>query len=452
MNSIKSKPNTTLNLLKKDLNTIDKEEHHNYDVNNRSDYFKRSFGQSPQQNIKNKKEFDNEFIHFKKRKPYTYNSYEHFSNPRKTNKYKYNIYDDLYKPLNKNSTKIEFINKSYKKVDNKNINDENDDNDDNENNDNENDDNDDNENDDDNCSYINNSVEICDNKDIQINSCYKNIFYENIRESKNYPELNIDLNKLNSEYVFSLKSQNIKINIPITSYGIVLYTYEKDKYLKYLVCQRRDSISYIQYLQDLIEEKNILKYINLMSKEEKKRCLEYYYKNDSHSIWKDLWLNNKSKIYINNYNRCTKMFQKNMEKYIEYFKDESSGQNENQWFFPKGRIHKNENEIHCALREFEEETNISSKNISVNKNMTFEEYYVGSNNLIYKSVYYTAYIPYIPKKIYKYFPSNIRTKFISSEIYDMEWLEFKDVFQKLDETKKDVITKINNYILKKKKF
>ena len=34
----------------------------------------------------------------------------------------------------------------------------------------------------------------------------------------------------------------------------------------------------------------------------------------------------------------------------------------------------------------------------------------------------------------------------------MEWVEFKDVFQKLDETKKDVITKINNYILKKKKF
>ena len=437
MSYIKSKPSTTLNLLKKDLYTIDKEEHHKCDVNNTSDYFK--------QNIKNKKDSDNEFIHFKKRKPYTYNSYENFSNPRKMNKYKYNIYDDLYKPLNKNYTKIEFINNYYKKVDNKNI-----------------------DNDeavientssfrildetDDNCSYINNSLEISDNKDNQINSCYKNSFYENIRESKNYPELNIDLSKLNSEYVFSLKSQNIKINIPITSYGIVLYTYEKNKYLKYLVCQRRDSISYIQYLQDLIEEKNMLKYINLMSKEEKQRCLEYYYKNDSHSIWKDLWLNNKSKIYINNYNRCTKMFQKNMEKYIECFKDESTGQNENQWFFPKGRIHKNEHEIDCALREFEEETNISSKNISVNKNVTFEEYYIGSNNLIYKSVYYTAYIPYIPKKIYKYFPSNIRTKFISSEIYDMEWLEFKDAFQKLDETKKDVLTKINNYILKKKKF
>ena len=375
----------TLNLLKQNYTNYTKE-HHNDDINSSIEHFKQRFGQSPQnlgtfvsqQNIKNKKEIDNEFIHFKKRKPYTYNSYEHFSNPRKMNKYRYNIYDDLYKPS--------------------------------------------------------------DN------------YYENIRESKNYPELNIDLSKLSSEYIILLNSQNIKTNIPITSYGIVLYTYEKDKYLKYLVCQRRDSISYIQYLQDLIEEKNILKYINLMSKEEKQRCLEYYYKNDSHSIWKDLWINHKSKIYTNDYNRCTKMFQKNMEKYLEYFKDNSTGQNENQWFFPKGRIHKNENQIDCAIREFEEETNIDSENIYVNKNITFEEYYIGSNNLIYKTVYYIAYIPYIPKKIYKYYPSNIRTKFISSEIYDMEWLEFNDAIQKLDESKKDVLTKINNYILKKKKF
>jgi 8-oxo-dGTP pyrophosphatase MutT (NUDIX family) len=375
----------TLNLLKQNYTNYTKE-HHNDDINSSIENFKQSFGQSPQnlgtfvsqQNIKNKKEINNEFIHFKKKKPYTYNSYEHFSNPRKMNKYRYNIYDDLYKPS--------------------------------------------------------------DN------------YYENIRESKNYPELNIDLSKLSSEYIILLNSQNIKTNIPITSYGIVLYTYEKDKYLKYLVCQRRDSISYIQYLQDLIEEKNILKYINLMSKEEKQRCLEYYYKNDSHSIWKDLWINHKSKIYTNDYNRCTKMFQKNMEKYLEYFKDNSTGQNENQWFFPKGRIHKNENQIDCAIREFEEETNIDSENIYVNKNITFEEYYIGSNNLIYKTVYYIAYIPYIPKKIYKYYPSNIRTKFISSEIYDMEWLEFNDAIQKLDESKKDVLTKINNYILKKKKF
>lgn len=200
-----------------------------------------------------------------------------------------------------------------------------------------------------------------------------------IIESKNYPEIdhliNInDIKKLDDCTLNSkLKSLNIEINMPIISYGIVLYTYEKNKYLKYLICQRRDSISYIQYLQDLIDEKNIVKYINLMSKEEKKRCLEYYYKRDAHSIWKDLWINHKSKIYKNHYERCTNMFLKNMEKYLEHFKNENIGQIENSWCFPKGRLNKNENEIECAMRELEEETNISSNIVNVNKNISFEE-------------------------------------------------------------------------------
>ena len=277
-----------------------------------------------------------------------------------------------------------------------------------------------------------------------------NYFKMNNLENKNYPELNIKLNDLNSNTISILKQKNVEINTPITSYGIVLYTYEKNKYLKYLVCQRRDSISYIQYLQDLIDENNILKYINLMSMEEKNRCLEFYYKNDPYTIWKDLWINEKSRIYNTEYKRCTDIFLKNMEKYIEYFKDENIGQKENSWFFPKGRMQNGETDIQCALREFEEETNISSKNISVNKSICFEEYYIGSNNLLYKTIYYIAYIPYVPKNVYKYYPNNIRKKFISGEIYDMEWLEYKNAIEKLNDTKQLVLSKINNYILKKK--
>ena len=418
------KPNHTLNilkdghLLKKNLQTIDEKQYNVCNINHSYKSFQ-----------KNSKEFNNDFINFKKRRTYSYNNYDNFK------KNSHNIYNNLHKPPDK-FTKIElndFCKNNVNCTENTNNID----------------------NDDDNIININNCTDNENDNKIVHNNKNENL-YKNIKESKNYPDIDIDINKLNSEYLlrdgYLLKYQNIEINIPITSYGIILYTNEKNKYLKYLVCQRRDSISYIQYLQDLIEEKNILKYINLMSKEEKKRCLEYYYKNDTHSIWKDLWVNNKSKIYINEYNRCTKMFPINMKKYIEYFKDDSIGQKENQWFFPKGRIHKNENEIDCAIREFEEETNISSKSIYVNKNVTFEEYYIGSNNLIYRTIYYVAYIPYIPKKTYKYYPNNIRKKFISSEIYDMEWLDFNDMINLLDKTKKDILTKVNNYIIKKKKF
>lgn len=300
-------------------------------------------------------------------------------------------------------------------------------------------------------SYSYNHYKNFNNKKSKNKFEVNNSIYNNIIESKNYPEIQIDINysnKIINETKNNFKHLN-NINKPITSYGIILYTYEKNKHLKYLVCQRRDSISYIQFLQDLIDDNNMLKYINLMSKEEKERCLEYYYKNDAHSIWKDLWINNNSKIYKNEYKRCTETFIKNMEKYLDYFKDETIGQKENSWCFPKGRMNYNETEIECALREFEEETGISSDKISINTNINFEEIYIGSNNLLYKTIYYTAYIPYIPIKIYKYYPTNIRKKFISPEFYDIEWLDYQSAIEKLNGSKKSVLEKINKFILKR---
>jgi len=348
------------------------------------------------------KKTGDDYMNFKKRKSYTYNHYKNFNNKKNYYKTKY-INDDLL--LNKNE-------ETYR------------------------------------------NISICNSKYEK----KEKYIYNPILESKNYPKLEIDEDSLSkilinniyeNDLISTLRSINVEINVPITSYGIVLYTYENNKYLKYLVCQRRDSIAYIQFLQDLIDENNIIKYINLMSKEEKDRCLEYYYKKDPHSIWKDLWINHNSKIYKQDYKRCTDIFMKNMEKYIEYFKDDKLGQKENSWCFPKGRLHSNENEIECALREFEEETCIPNKYINVNRNITFEEVYIGSNNLLYKTVYYIAYIPYIPKKIYKYYPNNIRKKFISSEFYEMEWMEYQNAMEKLNDSKKQILEKINNYILKR---
>lgn len=348
------------------------------------------------------KKTGDDYMNFKKRKSYTYNHYKNFNNKKNYYKTKY-INDDLL--LNKNE-------ETYR------------------------------------------NISICNSKYEK----KEKYIYNPIFESKNYPKLEIDEDSLSkilinniyeNDLISTLRSINVEINVPITSYGIVLYTYENNKYLKYLVCQRRDSIAYIQFLQDLIDENNIIKYINLMSKEEKDRCLEYYYKKDPHSIWKDLWINHNSKIYKQDYKRCTDIFMKNMEKYIEYFKDDKLGQKENCWCFPKGRLHSNENEVECALREFEEETCIPSKYINVNRNIKFEEVYIGSNNLLYKTVYYIAYIPYIPKKIYKYYPNNIRKKFVSSEFYEIEWIEYQNAMEKLNDSKKQILEKINNYILKR---
>lgn len=266
-------------------------------------------------------------------------------------------------------------------------------------------------------------------------------------------EMTNQLNKIDKFYKSNIVLSQMsvdKLNLdkikPVTSYGIVLYTYEKNKYLKYMICQRRDSIAFIQFMRNLIEENEIERYIGLMTIEEKKRCLEYFYKNDPLTIWKDLWVNNRSKIYRQDYKYCSEHFMKNVEKYIELFKNDEIGLEENTWFFPKGRKNDYESDLECALREFEEETNISSSNISVDKNNIFEEFYIGSNNLLYKTVYFTAYIPFIPIKKYKFYPYNIRQKFISGEVYDFEWLDYQSTHKLLNNEKSQVLEKINNFL------
>ena len=102
--------------------------------------------------------------------------------------------------------------------------------------------------------------------------------------------------------------------------------------------------------------------------------------------------------------------------------------------------------MECALREFEEETNISANHINVDTNNVFEEIYVGSNNILYKTVYFTAYIPFIPIKKYKFYPYNIRPKFISGEVYDFEWLDYQTTHKLLNKEKSQVLEKINNFL------
>jgi 8-oxo-dGTP pyrophosphatase MutT (NUDIX family) len=65
---------------------------------------------------------------------------------------------------------------------------------------------------------------------------------------------------------------------------------------------------------------------------------------------------------------------------------------ETEWEFPKGRRNYQEKDLDCALREFEEETGLSKKDIKIVENMLpFEEIFLGSNHKSYKHKYFLAY-------------------------------------------------------------
>lgn len=238
----------------------------------------------------------------------------------------------------------------------------------------------------------------------------------------------------------------------ITSYGIILFSVVNNS-LKYLVTQRRDSISFAEFLKNNLSHDIIPYHIKLMSKEEKLRCLHCYQKDDFKTLWDDLWINHNCRVYQTEMRNCCVNFKDNMKKYLHLFEDENIGQYENQWGFPKGRKHHNENETTCALREFEEETMINKYDITLfnSKRHPYEEYYKGTDNKLYKSVFFLANIEKIPNIIPKRTDSSIRKTYISGEVSQMKWVEYHEAINILNSNKTKILKHIEHFLLFKKK-
>lgn len=68
------------------------------------------------------------------------------------------------------------------------------------------------------------------------------------------------------------------------------------------------------------------------------------------------------------------------------------GYPESEWGFPKGRRMHRESDVDCAIREFDEETNIPRKAFTVCNNLLLTETFAGTNEIMYKHNYFVAII------------------------------------------------------------
>ena len=172
---------------------------------------------------------------------------------------------------------------------------------------------------------------------------------------------------------------------PITSHGIILVN-TMDNVRKYLLIQRKNSISFLEFIfgKYSLENYNYIKNIfNKMSHME----VEYIKTMPSYTnLWKKVYnttifninMENKYNICLSKYNIC--LF--------------NSSYKECEWELPKGRRNNNESDYKCAIREFHEETNIDINDISVQPNNQYIELYRSTNNIKYLHVYYLATLKY----------------------------------------------------------
>lgn len=236
--------------------------------------------------------------------------------------------------------------------------------------------------------------------------------------------------------------------LPITSYGIILFR-SSDKGIQYLMIRRKDSFGYIDLIRGKYSSYNleqIQKSVDEMSSQEKERLKYESFDN----LWKMLWGDNNGIQYKGEEIASSKKFeiikngiQSNNEKITldNIIENSKTKWEETEWEFPKGRRNFQEKDLECALREFEEETGYSSKDVTIIENLLpFEELFIGSNHKSYKHKYYLAYMKDT---------IDILQNYQKTEVSKVEWKVLDDCLESIrpyNLEKKQIIRNINKVI------
>ena len=218
---------------------------------------------------------------------------------------------------------------------------------------------------------------------------------------------------------------------PITSFGVIIFKVvyserdeqndipnglvfeQKDVYvcpfkrtypkIKFLMIQRKDTMSYIDFLRgkypdDEPEKSKMLSVqFSEMTETERQSLVDSTFD----ELWENLWINKSSRLYKNEKFLSKEKFQK---VDVDYFLNNTISPWRLQEFgFPKGRRNIRETNIACAEREFYEETGYQKNMYDFIKNYPIiEEEFIGTNNITYKHKYYLLklkpeYVDFIPE-------------------------------------------------------
>ena len=252
-------------------------------------------------------------------------------------------------------------------------------------------------------------------------------------------------NRKNCNYLCSSRPQNIynkykDYNQPICSYGVILYKYEGNE-KKYLMIRRKHTLGYIVLIRGkytLNDHQKIQIEVDRLTVDEKEKILN----NSFDDNWDYLWTGHYSQKYNKEKTYANSRYNLHIDKIKECILSSSTQWLEPEWEFPKGRLHIDEPMIAGAVREFTEETNISSSDITIIKNLfPFEETYISSNDKLYKNTYYLA--KFTSKR------ECDLTKFQIEEVSQMKWLTEPECIQHIrpyNTEKKILIRNINKVI------
>ena len=210
-----------------------------------------------------------------------------------------------------------------------------------------------------------------------------------------------------------------------------------------MIC-RKDSLGYVDFMRGkypLHSEFYIQNIIDEMTNDEKKDLMKHDFK----TLWTNLWGNFVGCQYRGEEKISSEKFQKMKlgGSLLDLINNSKTNWETPEWGFPKGRRNYQENDLACALREFQEETGYIKDQLDIIHNlMPFEEIFTGSNMKSYKHKYFVAYMEPDKKSI---------NNFQLSEVSKIGWFTLEESLEMIrpyNLEKRQVIKKIDNVLHK----
>ncbi len=240
------------------------------------------------------------------------------------------------------------------------------------------------------------------------------------------------------------------------SYGILCFRPSTDGY-QILMIKKSTTYHFCEFVSGHYKKHNeahLKKLFNNMTYHEKMDILGMQFGNMWYRVYKE-----NPMIGFNSRNKWTSLYLKREEKFKLTFMQDGglrlksliadSDNVETPWEFPKGRKDENkrEGEIETAMREFYEETGVSSDKYRILWHLTpYKETYTDFG-ITYQHIYYFAEAIGQWEPVYKF-----QDKMQISEISAVRWIQKKDLsFMQLEKTSHARLVKCFDKILRKYK-
>jgi 8-oxo-dGTP pyrophosphatase MutT (NUDIX family) len=231
---------------------------------------------------------------------------------------------------------------------------------------------------------------------------------------------------------------------PVTSYGLIAVRYGENQTvpsvfskalhlpsridsLEFLLIQRKDSLSFVVFIRgkyNLNESAYIITLLKGMTSKEQQALLTRSFD----QLWHDVWGDSAgSRSHRSEYESSDRKFSQLASRLPEWIQENPSRWVEPEWGFPKGRRNPYESDIHCALREFQEESGIRSSDISLIQNThSIAETFVGSNQVHYCHKYYIAVCNQMTEAT-----MNQENFYMMREVGAIQWCSLEDAIAKI---------------------